>query len=599
MFLSDDIPKLINLISIDSMMNSKFVETLLFDELKEYRLETNRELFKYDDENIIKNAVKNLNYRFINNMFDLKSNLGEINSEYIKTTNYEKKTKKFKLRDYQIKIINDMKEFYKNNSKGILQLPCGVGKSYIASYYAYKEVQRLQGRCAVQYVKGKILIICPQIMICEEFKNVFSQLKYDRYYIINSDYSTEFNDDIYKQYNVFIITYSSAKLLFAYKFDFIIYDESHHLCASEWSKSIDMNGDKKLFMTATLKYSLYDEKKDEFEEYKLEEDNFGKLIYKLELSYCIENNILCDYMLYYPNEENCNDIILMQKLIEEYKRKRIVLFFNTCENSKLTCMKLNDIGLNCKYIDGNMNLKEKKEIIEWFSNDDEQSKILCNVNIINEGVSICVIDCICFMEERSSKIGIYQNIGRGLRRYDGKDVCMIVCSKNMIDDMDLYNSLFEYDNRMKNSFSKKIMFDRNVDIKKRDGIINEFKLIECKMMTFEDKINLCLEYENTYGLIKDKIVYKNIRIGYFIGHKLNDYKKNKLSQDRLKMLMQLKTFQKRIKENKIRVVRNFNEVYNLCLEYENTTNKLILCGTIYKDVKIGYFISHKINDHKK
>jgi len=117
---------------------------------------------------------------------------------------------------------------------------------------------------------------------------------------------------------------------------------------------------------------------------------------------------------------------------------------------------------------------------------------------------------------------------------------------------------------------------------------------------FNEVFNLCLEYENTANkLIENRTIYKNVKIGGFISDKLNDYKKNKLSQDRLKMLMQLKTFQKRIKENKIHVVRNFNEVYNLCLEYENTTNKLIKSETIYKDIKIGRFIGHKITAYNK
>jgi hypothetical protein len=54
------------------------------------------------------------------------------------------------------------------------------------------------------------------------------------------------------------------------------------------------------------------------------------------------------------------------------------------------------------------------------------TKVLCVVDVLNEGVDLPFVECLLFLRPTESKRIFFQQLGRGLRRFVGKDVCTVI-----------------------------------------------------------------------------------------------------------------------------------------------------------------------------
>lgn len=53
-------------------------------------------------------------------------------------------------------------------------------------------------------------------------------------------------------------------------------------------------------------------------------------------------------------------------------------------------------------------------------------KVLCVVDVLNEGVDVPFVECLLFLRPTESKRIFFQQLGRGLRRYVGKSYCLVI-----------------------------------------------------------------------------------------------------------------------------------------------------------------------------
>ena len=53
-------------------------------------------------------------------------------------------------------------------------------------------------------------------------------------------------------------------------------------------------------------------------------------------------------------------------------------------------------------------------------------KVLCVVDVLNEGVDLPFIECLLFLRPTESKRVFFQQLGRGLRRCVGKNYCTVI-----------------------------------------------------------------------------------------------------------------------------------------------------------------------------
>jgi superfamily II DNA/RNA helicase len=123
------------------------------------------------------------------------------------------------------------------------------------------------------------------------------------------------------------------------------------------------------------------------------------------------------------------------------------MFFNSVSYAKQICTELGNLKINAHVITGDTKMNYRAEIIGNFANDE--FSVICNVGCIAEGVNIPCIDTVVFMEKRESNIGVIQNIGRGLRKHQGKDFCMVVIVEEMLNYKFIEN-LIVYDERLTN-----------------------------------------------------------------------------------------------------------------------------------------------------
>ncbi len=269
-------------------------------------------------------------------------------------------------RDYQVDILNDSIRYFENETKGILNLPCGIGKTLISLFIINK------------LILNRILIFIPSIPLSNqwlrEVKRI-SNIKRENIQIFDNR-NREFIESILKEDKEYIIisTYHSSenlRLLLSkldVKPEIKILDEVHHLASIKdeksiekenktYSKCLQIETEKQLGLTATLKF-IKEYKKDS-KIVCISNDNkeiFGDVITERSLNWAIEKNIICDYVLqtifintsntdydsYYEEYDITNDddkklflsAYFSLKSVNDNHTNHLLIYSNNMENSK-------------------------------------------------------------------------------------------------------------------------------------------------------------------------------------------------------------------------------------------------------------------------
>lgn len=465
-------------------------------------------------------------------------------------------------RDSQKPVLTKLTEYFNTNERGILVLPPGYGKSYIAGFFIK--------------TKSRVLVLTPQIQICYDFADAMTACN-----ITSNVINSEEPDNYKSKYHVTITTYQSylnhKKVIDDIEYDLVVYDEAHHLCANEFRQSMEIRCGKKLFMTATKKVTDYEDDSV----FDMSHEDFGSIIFEQSLEDCILKGLLCDYKLY-ACDWKLGIASVIDKLIYEYNRKHIVLFFNRIEHSKQVCEDLIKEGLPTLHLDGNTPADERRVILDTFRNN---VTILCNVNMVGEGVNLPMIDCVIFMETRSSDIGVIQNLGRGLRTYPDKDFCMVLLTDDMIKKPDVIKTLRTNDSRI---CSPNMIISDSVKLKYELYGVCHIVEIQSTIGMWEYKYQLCVEYEKKNTIIRST-KYKGIMLGGWIHNQKNNHEKDKLTDDQIDKLKKLNSFRT--------LEQVWEEKFYLCLKYE--MNNTIITSTKYKGFTLGEWLTTQKKAYKK
>lgn len=298
------------------------------------------------DLNIMDNIEKNLQQYFNDLGFNIKFNAGiefykkeitkyiipyliknkidhkvlsdfEIKNLIRKTRNTENKIifpiyKPYKLQEI---IIDNAFNYFQNNNKGLLIIPCGVGKTLISLWITIK--LNLQ----------TIIIGVPNILLLNQWQKTLLNIFYDTPYMIVAN-GVNKNDIIsFLEKNnkkcIIITTYASShKVVLATKkikfiFDMKINDECHHLTSTSIElenltktniEMLKIPSKNQLSLTATIKQL------DNNNNNIISNDNenyFGKIIEKKSVLWSIQNNIVCDYIIQtiITNEYNFDQLL--------------------------------------------------------------------------------------------------------------------------------------------------------------------------------------------------------------------------------------------------------------------------------------------------
>ena len=352
-------------------------------------------------------------------------------------------------RDYQEIIINKSYEYFKINEKGLLIIPCGVGKTLISLWIT----QELNSNTILIGVPNKLLLKQWEEVICVLFQSV-------PYLIVSGGVDTEnimrFLENNQKKCIV-ITTYSSAHKVYTatqhtkFVFGMKLLDEVHHLTTNnmrlahttkKYIQMLNIPSVKQLSLTATLKQleSMCDDG------IVVSNDNveyFGEIIDRKCLLWAINENIICDYVIQtiITNEEQLEQQLSRFHIIEENDKRlflsafaslksifdghshHLLIYSNNKDNS-LKLIQYIKMLLDDNYFDipdlyysnyhSEMKSKDQKEIINNF----EKAKfgIITCVYCLGEGYDNHNIDAVVFAENMSSNIRIVQSALRASRK---------------------------------------------------------------------------------------------------------------------------------------------------------------------------------------
>lgn len=342
--------------------------------------------------------------------------------------------RKFNLYEHQIDILSKLDEDRKKGvTTGLIILPTGSGKSQIIiedlnKNYIKKEV-------------NKILIMVPTTKVKEDWEKRL----------------TNKNVDIFCYNKVYKSTYNISKDYY----DYIVFDEAHHAVAANCRKSLHYFTPKYLLgLTATP---------DRLDNKKLDEV-FGEYESTLSLEEAIEKDIICNIRCFrlisnlnlsevrfngvdynYSDLEKTltidsrNDLIA-QTLKQYYSpnksfyKQGLIFCVNQKHAIKMSEM-LKSYGLTSEAVyggnkDNDKNFKKYK---------DKKVQFLCSCQMISEGFDSPQTEVVVMARPTLSKVLYLQQIGRGTRKYPGKESLVVI---DVVDNYSAslipwnFNSLF-------------------------------------------------------------------------------------------------------------------------------------------------------------
>ena len=188
---------------------------------------------------------------------------------------------------------------------------------------------------------------------------------------------------------------------------------------------------------------------DDFDIYKLFDHNIA---YEIRLQQALEENLLCPFHYFgitdleidgevfddnagVRNFSNlvCDDrvdYIIKQAEYYGYSGERVkgLIFCSRKEEAKELSDKFNKRGYRTEFLSGDSSQTKREECIERLTSDSANNALdyIFTVDIFNEGVDIPEINQVIMLRPTESPIVFIQQLGRGLRKAEGKEYVVIL-----------------------------------------------------------------------------------------------------------------------------------------------------------------------------
>lgn len=423
-------------------------------------------------------------------------------------------------------------------SKALVTASAGAGKTFLAAFDA------------LNFNPGRLLYIVHEGSILmksfETFQKVFGS---DHTYgIYNADFK-EFGADFVFSTNVTMA--GSLDLFDRHAFDYIIIDECHHAAAKTYKDILNYFEPQFLLgITATP------ERMDGEDVFSLFDQNVP---YELRLRDAIINGLVVPFK-YYGIRDELIEYGLNEtkghKFVEQFSDEKHVEFIsNMIEKNRTPGEKLKALAFcrdishairmsqameeryHTAYLTGRNSIGERIRAYNDLQNESADLEILFTVDILNEGVDIPGVNMVLFLRPTDSQTIFIQQLGRGLRKYEGKQYVTVLdfigndykrsvqiafalgsLSENFVVEKKLVAAL------IKDNFSSIGLSDYGVEIHLDD-------LSKKEILSYIDKVN----FNTKLFLEKD---YKNFKkyIGAASYPQHVDYLNNDYAPDLLKFM---------------------------------------------------------------
>ena len=223
------------------------------------------------------------------------------------------------------------------------------------------------------------------------------------------------------------------------EFDYIIYDEVHHIVANTGKKIFEFfKPEFMLGLTATP------ERMDNQDIFGLFDQNVP---FELRLRDAISNDLVVPFHYYgirdqlvdYNSKDkmvianqiaNQDNIEFIKEQIEKHRKLneklKCIAFCTNIQSSKLMAEELFEEGYQTVSLTGINDTGIRMKAFKDLQDDNNPLEIICTVDILNEGVDIPQVNMVLFLRPTESQTIFIQQLGRGLRKYPGKEYVTVL-----------------------------------------------------------------------------------------------------------------------------------------------------------------------------
>lgn len=128
-----------------------------------------------------------------------------------------------------------------------------------------------------------------------------------------------------------------------------------------------------------------------------------------------------------------NSLIVKAYMEKCQDRKHTIAFCINVQHSINLAAKFKELGVPALASYGSLSTEDRKENLDRFRNGE--IKVLTNCNLYTEGFDFPPIDCILMTRPTKSKALYTQSIGRGTRKYPGKEDCYVLDFRDKMKSM--------------------------------------------------------------------------------------------------------------------------------------------------------------------
>ena len=313
------------------------------------------------------------------------------------------------LRDYQQALYEKTRKAFQDGNRRVLVVaPCGAGKTFLFAKMAENTV-------------GEVLVLTHRRELLRQTKELFDQNGIPARF---SMVLTEANR---------LGQYQRPKL--------IITDEAHLSRSNSWVKVLDY------YDTFVCGFTATPIRLDG----KPLGDIYDTLVQEVSVKWLIDHQRLAPYAYYAPTvvetddlRKHAGDFVIadMERLMCEraiysdvlrtWERfgqgQKTIAYCVSVKHAEATAKMFRDAGYPAVAIDGNTPDKKREEIMAQFRAG--AIRILCNVGIISEGISIDDVCCCLLLRPTDSHALFWQQAMRSMRYMPGKMATIIDCVGN-------------------------------------------------------------------------------------------------------------------------------------------------------------------------
>lgn len=222
--------------------------------------------------------------------------------------------------------------------------------------------------------------------------------------------------------------------------EYLVVDEFHHAAAPSYRRSVDrLRPNFLLGLTATPFRC------DQQDVIHLCDDN---VIVNYELRQGIEFGVLCPYHYYgcfddidYSNIHHNGsrydvsdleraliiperNLAIIQKWIEKSENAATIAFCCSHKHAERVAQDFRESNISAEVYLSTTPQESRTCLLNRLRSSE--IKILCAVDVLNEGVDLPFVECLLFLRPTESKRIFFQQLGRGLRWFVGKNHCVVI-----------------------------------------------------------------------------------------------------------------------------------------------------------------------------